>query len=153
MFEWPGKHGAFTGCSFNVGPPSSTLAQHWNSNGWMPRISWGVNKYCFTSLSAQSWQYRDRREPEAGNMPYSYIEWLQGFFIVHSTIGSIVHSTISLEHCICTTTNNHDDKYPVRPGFEPGTFRLNTPVDTNEPSRPAVGCLMCLSFRSVLSPS
>ena len=31
-------------------------------------------EYCFTSLSAQSWQYRDRRKPEAGTMPYSYFE-------------------------------------------------------------------------------
>ena len=35
---------------------------------------------CFTSLSAQSWRYRDRSKPEAGTMPYSYFECLQGFF-------------------------------------------------------------------------
>ena len=51
-----------------------------------------IYEYCFTSLSAQSWQYRDRRKPGAGTMPYSYFEWLQGFFIVHSAIGSTVHS-------------------------------------------------------------
>ena len=34
--------------------------------------------------------------------------------------------------------HNHDDKYPARPGFEPGTPRLQAPVDTNEPSGPAV---------------
>ena len=28
---------------------------------------------------------------------------------------------------------NHNDKYPARPGFEPGT--LQAPVDTKEPSR------------------
>ena len=33
--------------------------------------------------------------------------------------------------------HNHDDKYPARPGFEPATSRLQTPVDTNEPSGPA----------------
>ena len=33
--------------------------------------------------------------------------------------------------------HNHDDKYPTRPGFEPGTSRLQAPVDTNEPSGPA----------------
>ena len=51
------------------------------------------------------------------------------------TIGSTVHSRPlnSLEHCI----HNHDDKYPARPGFEPGTSRLQAPVDTNEPSGPA----------------
>ena len=28
-----------------------------------------VSEYSFTSPSAQSWQYRDRRNPEAGTMP------------------------------------------------------------------------------------
>ena len=30
--------------------------------------------------------------------------------------------------------HNHDDKYPARPGFEPGISRLQAPVDTNEAS-------------------
>ena len=30
--------------------------------------------------------------------------------------------------------HNHDDKYPNRPGFEPGTSRLQAPVDTSEPA-------------------
>ena len=51
-----------------------------------------VYKYCFTSLSVQSWQYRDRRKPEAGTMPYSYFEWLQGFFIVHNTLYSALYT-------------------------------------------------------------
>ena len=29
--------------------------------------------------------------------------------------------------------HNHNDKYPFRPGFEPGTPRLQAPVDTNLP--------------------
>ena len=33
--------------------------------------------------------------------------------------------------------HNHDDKYPSRSGFEPGTPRLPAPIDTNEPSGPA----------------
>ena len=34
--------------------------------------------------------------------------------------------------------HNHDDKYPARPRFAPGTPRLlQDPVDTNEPSGPA----------------
>ena len=33
--------------------------------------------------------------------------------------------------------HSHDDKYPSRPGFEPGTPRLQAPVDTNELSGPA----------------
>ena len=27
--------------------------------------------------------------------------------------------------------HNHDDRYPARPGFEPGTSRLQALVDTN----------------------
>ena len=34
--------------------------------------------------------------------------------------------------------HNHDNKNPARPGFEPGTSRLQTPVYTNEPSRPVL---------------
>ena len=41
---FPSKHEAFTQCCFNVGPPSSTLAQHWNSIKWMPR-----NCSCYSS--------------------------------------------------------------------------------------------------------
>ena len=37
--------------------------------------------------------------------------------------------------------NNHDDKYLARAGFEPGTPRLQAPVDTNEPSGPTA--LLC----------
>ena len=33
--------------------------------------------------------------------------------------------------------HNHDDKYPARHWFEPGTSRLQAPVDTIEPSGPA----------------
>ena len=48
---------------------------------------------------------------------------------------------------LCTMTNIrpvyavyavYDDKYPSRPRFEPGTPRLQAPVDTNEPSGPAL---------------
>ena len=49
-----------------------------------------VREDCFTLLSAQSWQYRNWREPELGLCP-TLIESLQGFFI-HRTIGSTVHS-------------------------------------------------------------
>ena len=33
--------------------------------------------------------------------------------------------------------HNPDDKYSAPPGFEPGTSRLQAPVDKNEPSGPA----------------
>ena len=41
--------------------------------------------------------------------------------------------------------HNHDDKYPARPGFEPGTSSLQAPVDTNEPSGPAKMCSTTLT--------
>ena len=44
--------------------------------------------------------------------------------------------------------HKHDDKNPSRPGFEPGTLRSQTPVDTNEPSGPAV-CLMKNEFKII----
>ena len=34
----PSKHGKFTQCCFNAGPPSSALAQHWNNIVWMSRV-------------------------------------------------------------------------------------------------------------------
>ena len=36
--------------------------------------------------------------------------------------------------------HNHDDRYPARRGFEPGTSRLQAPVyvDTNAPSGPDI---------------
>ena len=78
-----------------------------------------------------TWQYRDRRKPEAGTMPYSYFEWPQGFFIVRSTIGSTVHSMPlnSLEHCICTTTMSNirpdRDSILVPPGYKPQSIRMS----------------------------
>ena len=41
----PGKHGAFTQCCFNVGPASKTVAQHWNSIGWMSRVCWATVRF------------------------------------------------------------------------------------------------------------
>ena len=40
--------------------------------------------------------------------------------------------------------HGHDDKYPARPGFEPGTSGLQTPVDTNEPSGRAGSDIECV---------
>ena len=36
----PNKQETFTQCWFNIGPPSSTLAQHWTSTGWTFRVCW-----------------------------------------------------------------------------------------------------------------
>ena len=45
--------------------------------------------------------------------------------------------------------HNHDDKYPARPGFEPGTSRLQAPVNTNEPPGSAISPLdYCTAVQS-----
>ena len=55
---------------------------------------------------------------------------LEGLFILHSTIGSTVHSMPlnSLEHCICTTTVTNTrpdwDSNLVPPGYKPQSIRM-----------------------------
>ena len=77
-------------CWFNVG---QLHARSRNFQGRRPtdKHRW-VSEYCFTSLSVQSLQYRDKRKPEAGTMPYFYFEWLQEFFIVYNAISSTIPS-------------------------------------------------------------
>ena len=53
-----------------------------------------------------------------------------GTLFVHSPCLWTVWSTVMHSH-------SHDDKYPSRPGFEPGTLMWQAPVDTNEPLGPA----------------
>ena len=36
----PTKHEALSQCWVNVGPTSTTSAQHWSNNDWMPRVCW-----------------------------------------------------------------------------------------------------------------
>ena len=61
-------------------------------NRFMTKSMWVLN-IALCSFFWQSWQYRDRRKPVVGTMPYPYFEWLHWFFILHSTIGSTVHSS------------------------------------------------------------
>ena len=72
-------------------------------------------EYCFTSLSAQSWQYRDRRKPEAGTMPYSYFEWLRWFCRIyplsHNYMKGRLCYTITkslFRYCISFYYSGHD---------------------------------------------
>ena len=45
LWPQPSRHKALTQCCSNAGPPSSTLAQHKNNIGSMPRDSWvGVHE-------------------------------------------------------------------------------------------------------------
>ena len=43
--------GVFTQCCFNVGPPSSPLAQHLNSIGWMTLVCWDISYQPFSCRS------------------------------------------------------------------------------------------------------
>ena len=124
-------HSCMHVCAF-CGIQDNILHKRFLSNVVFQSRCWFLkNEYCLTSLSVQSWQYRDRRKPEAGTMPYSYFEWLQGFFIVHSTTGSTIHSRPlnSLEHCICTTTTTNirpdRDSNLVPPGYRPQSIRMS----------------------------
>ena len=47
----PSKHETFTQCCFNVGPRSPTLARHWNSIKWMPRVCWMLYTWSDTFIS------------------------------------------------------------------------------------------------------
>ena len=64
-------------------------------------------------------------------MPYSYytpeVLYCAQYHRQHSTL-------YVLEQFGALYMHNQDDKYPARPGFKPGTSRLQTPGDTNEPS-------------------
>ena len=95
----------------------------------------GEYEYGFMSLSAQSWQNRDRWKLEAGTMPYSYFRMTSR--VLYSAQYHRQQCTLhASEQFGPLYIHNHDDKYPARPGLEPGTSRLQAPVDTNEPSGP-----------------
>ena len=87
-------------------------------------------EYCFTSLSAQSWQYRDKRKPY-----YALLLFRMTSRVLYSAQYHRQNCTLqTFEQFGALYMHNHDDKDPARPGFEPGTSRLYTPVNTNEPS-------------------
>ena len=71
-----------------------------------------MSEYNFTSFSAQSWQYRDRKNPEA---------------VIDSTVHSMPLN--SLEHCICTTTMTNirpdRDSSLVHPGYKPQSIWMS----------------------------
>ena len=72
-----------------------------------------------------------QKEARSRDNAYSYFEWLQGFFIVHSTIDSTIHPRHfnSLDDCICTTTmiNIRPDRESnlVPSGYKPKSIRMS----------------------------
>ena len=68
-------------------------------------------------------------DPKSGLNPF--IEWIQGFIIVHTSINSTAHSwpLNSLQHCVCTTSMKSiwpdRDSNPVHLSFEPQPDRMS----------------------------
>ena len=102
-----------------------------------------LSEYCFTPLSAQSWQYRDRRKPEAGTtcMPHFFRMTSRVLCSVYSAQYHRQHCTLhAFEQFGALYMHNYDDNYPLQAGFEPSISKLQAPFDTNEPSGPARSC-------------
>ena len=128
------------------GSSNNGLYTHWSSRiiasvnatlqDWCLWQEWISLYVAFSTLK----QYRDRRRPEAGTMAYSYFEWFQGFFIVHSTIDSTVNSMHlnSFGHCICTSTMTNirpdRDSNLVPSGYKPQSMLMShqEPADVSD---------------------
>ena len=100
------------------------------------RIAPAVSEYCFTSPSVQLWQYRDRKKPEVGTVPYSYRMTSR---VLYSTQFHRQQDTShTFEQFRTLYMNTLDDRQPTRPRFEPrrptSEFRVTT--GSNVPSRP-----------------
>ena len=81
---------------------------------------------------AISWQ------KEAQSRDYAVLIFQMTSRALYSAQYHTQHSTLhAFEQFGALYMHSHDDKYPARPGFEPGTPRLQAPVNTNEPSGPA----------------
>ena len=97
-----------------------------------------VSEYCFTSLSARSWQYRDRRKPEVGILLDFFFNKLQWFFIIVPSSAHRQHCTLhAFEQFGALYIHNPDDKYPTRQGFKPSTSEFRATTGPNEPAWPA----------------
>ena len=76
------------------------IKAHWTLPDW-------VSEYCITSLSAQSWQYRDKKKTDVVIMPYFFLMTSRFLHSEHYRYKEpcTAHSMRlnSLEHCICTT--------------------------------------------------
>ena len=92
------------------------------------------SEYCFTSLSAQSWQYRDRRNPEVGAILYS-----------HQITSRVLYSAqYHRQHCapqafeqygsLYRPMHNVDDTHLIPPGFETSTVEFRATTGPHEPS-------------------
>ena len=75
------------------------------------------------------------RQKEARSREYVLLLFRKTSRVLHSAQYHRQHCVLhAFEQFRALHMHNHDGKYPAPPGFEPGTSRLQTPVDTNEPS-------------------
>ena len=96
-----------------------------------------VSDYCFTSPSAQSRQYRNRREHEVGTVPYSYRMTSR---ILYSAQYHRQHCTLqAFEQFGALYMNNPNDKHPTQ--TEPRISEFRATTGQNEPSGPAIDVL------------
>ena len=73
------------------------------------------------------------RQKEARSRDYALLLLQMTSKVLYSTLYHRQHCTLhAFEQFGTLYMHNHDDKYPARSGFEPGTSRLKAPVDTNE---------------------
>ena len=78
------------------------------------------------------------RQKEARSRDYALLLFQITSRVLYSARYHLQHCTFhASEQFGALYMHYHDAKYQARPGFEPGTSRLQAPVDTNEPSGPA----------------
>ena len=78
------------------------------------------------------------RQKEARSRDYALLLFRMTSRVLYSARYHRQHCTLhAFEQFGALYMHNHDDKYQARPGFKPGTYRLQAPVDMNEPSGPA----------------
>ena len=78
------------------------------------------------------------QQKKAGSRDYALL-------LFRTTSRVIYNAQYPRQHCPLHTfeqfgalyMHNHDNKYPARPGFGPGTSKFQAPVDTNGQSEPA----------------
>ena len=91
-----------------------------------------MSEYCFTSLSAQSLQFRDRRKPEVGTLPYSFQMTSR---VLYSAQYHRRHCTLhALEQFGALYMHSPDGKYSTWPGFETSTSEFRATNGSNESS-------------------
>ena len=79
------------------------------------------------------------RQKEARSQYYALLLFRMTLRVLYSAQYHRQHCTLhTFEQLGALYMHSHDEKYPARPGFEPGISGLQAPVDTNEPSRPAL---------------